>query len=342
MCDSSFNVKVVAVAKDAAPILPNWIAHHLYFGFDSIEIYVNRTEDCTEQVLQKISSVYPKVSYQFCDWVDQLPQDVAGHMQRIIYAKSFYEGGKAGYSHILFIDVDELWLPRNLTDGIHNLLRSLPAHGMVSFPWAIEHHGSLKDVIGRRITVANRQVVKSLVNTAMPVRAMRVHRPEPRGQVWKDMSLDPFGERFNANGETRNNLHPSKLDIAYPYVVLHRMFGTEGEYLASLVAGQIEGGFFKLNRSGYQPEVHHINDIEFPDLAYRDYCNFIRAFDEAVSVHDELESARKLWAKKAKQAVPKLLELSKHSPADFMRITRGVTHPEILRVRSRYDKQVIQ
>lgn len=43
-------IKLIAIAKDEAAYLPDWIFHHLYFGFDSIDIYVNNTTDNTNDL----------------------------------------------------------------------------------------------------------------------------------------------------------------------------------------------------------------------------------------------------------------------------------------------------
>ena len=49
--NNEFKVKVVAIAKDEGAYIAEWIFHHLYFGFDAIDIYVNRTTDNTCQNL---------------------------------------------------------------------------------------------------------------------------------------------------------------------------------------------------------------------------------------------------------------------------------------------------
>ena len=48
-------IKLVAIAKDEAAYLPEWIFHHLYFGFDAIDIYVNNTTDNTHELSQYLA-----------------------------------------------------------------------------------------------------------------------------------------------------------------------------------------------------------------------------------------------------------------------------------------------
>ena len=41
------SLKLVAIAKDEAPYLAEWIFHHLYLGIHEIEIYLNGITDKT-------------------------------------------------------------------------------------------------------------------------------------------------------------------------------------------------------------------------------------------------------------------------------------------------------
>ena len=50
---SKIKTKIVAVAKDEGAYFSEWIHHHLYLGFDAIDIYVNRTSDNSLEILKK-------------------------------------------------------------------------------------------------------------------------------------------------------------------------------------------------------------------------------------------------------------------------------------------------
>ena len=52
-------IKLAAIARDEAAYLPEWIFHHLDFGFDEIEIYINNTVDNSSAVLENITDNYP-------------------------------------------------------------------------------------------------------------------------------------------------------------------------------------------------------------------------------------------------------------------------------------------
>jgi hypothetical protein len=53
--NNDLKVKLVAIAKDEAAYLPDWIFHHIYFGFDHISVYVNNTTDNTEKLKERLS-----------------------------------------------------------------------------------------------------------------------------------------------------------------------------------------------------------------------------------------------------------------------------------------------
>ena len=119
-------VKLVAVAKDEAAYLPEWIFHHLHFGFDHIEVNVNFSSDNTNAVLEKISGKNP-VSYQNCEYVLEPDYDYndslinprylsRNPLQSRIYAKAYSES--PSFDYVAFFDVDEYWCPEDFSTNI--------------------------------------------------------------------------------------------------------------------------------------------------------------------------------------------------------------------------------
>lgn len=45
-------IKLIAIAKDEAAYLPEWIHYHLSVGFDSISVLTNGITDNTDKVLE--------------------------------------------------------------------------------------------------------------------------------------------------------------------------------------------------------------------------------------------------------------------------------------------------
>ena len=49
-------IKLVAIAKNEAAYLPQWI-HHFLVGFNEIEIYINDTTDNSVAICEKIKRI---------------------------------------------------------------------------------------------------------------------------------------------------------------------------------------------------------------------------------------------------------------------------------------------
>ena len=47
-------IKLAAIAKDEAAYIPLWVYHHLRFGFDSIDVWINASNDNSIKILEKI------------------------------------------------------------------------------------------------------------------------------------------------------------------------------------------------------------------------------------------------------------------------------------------------
>ena len=85
---NQIKTKIVAVAKDEGAYLAEWVHHHLFLGFDAIDIYINRTSDNSLEILHKISEKYPQVNY-FTAWQASRGLDVV----RVIYTTCFINRG---------------------------------------------------------------------------------------------------------------------------------------------------------------------------------------------------------------------------------------------------------
>lgn len=99
-------VKIVAVAKDEAPFFPLWVYHHFYFGFNAIDIYINRTSDNSEDVLDNLSLVFPKLSYFHINSLDYLNSIYESNTPLQLQAYGLAYENEKDYDYLLFIDID--------------------------------------------------------------------------------------------------------------------------------------------------------------------------------------------------------------------------------------------
>ena len=61
-------IKLVAIAKDEAAYLPQWIFHHLRLGVDSIDVYINDSFDNSIEISRKINAIEPRFKYHEAFW----------------------------------------------------------------------------------------------------------------------------------------------------------------------------------------------------------------------------------------------------------------------------------
>ena len=166
-------IKLVAVAKDESAYLPEWIFHHFYFGFDAIDIYINRTQDNSLDALEKIQKIHKNLNFYVADWIDLcLDKTVRSQLQNIIYAKSYYEEkSKQTYTHIMFLDIDEFWTPLDLNTNINHFIDKFQKHSSISFQWFnISGEEKQFSYLEKEMNGRYNSHVKTLINSSTFVR----------------------------------------------------------------------------------------------------------------------------------------------------------------------------
>lgn len=265
-------IKIVAIAKDEGAYLADWIHHHLYFGFDAIHIYVNRTTDKSYEILREINRNHPNVTYESADWIDQTGEEVAARLQIICYSLALNEARKnKDCTHLFLIDIDEFWTPIDFNSSIKTCLDELNNPDSISFEWLIQRAEEIPfSALPKKLDYTMHSLVKTLFKVDKSIKRMRVHKPI-------------FNEKINqvlANGETLqsddNNLHqsiiPSQSSLK-KYTVIHRMFRSEQEYIAALFRGNPEKNtLIKLNRQhGYLKKSHDSLEKSLPNNEHQKY-----------------------------------------------------------------------
>lgn len=128
---------VIAISKDEAPYLAEFIHHYIYFGFSQIVILFNRTTDSSELIIKRIMGAYPQVSILNIDIVDEL--DISHSMQSIGLACGIRALRRTGLSdYALMCDIDEFWFPVDFETSIEQYLSALPPFDQVSFNWVAQ------------------------------------------------------------------------------------------------------------------------------------------------------------------------------------------------------------
>lgn len=108
-------VNLVAIAKNEADYIVEWLAHHLALGFDNIHVFDNESDDQTGEILRKVGSVFPVSIQSWATPADRSPQFTA-------YAE-YLKHNQDSETMTGFIDIDEFIIPRNGSSPVEHLRR---------------------------------------------------------------------------------------------------------------------------------------------------------------------------------------------------------------------------
>lgn len=270
------HVRIVAIAKDESAYLPEWIIHHLYFGFNSIHIYVNRTKDNTFE-LEGMLKQYDGVKFINAD---NIFCENAPNPQIFAYQQALKTGYQDNVDFILFIDIDEFWTPKNLLSTIHDELKDKDDFDSLSFEWCnkLESCELFTGAIDKLMTVARAPHVKSVVKVSKTLpKLMNPHNVRDLGMT----HLLANGEPFECVNEKMAEV--SKLELAKPIkssFILHRIYRSPTEYLANLAnlnpAQQYDPKKpIKDNRRYGYVNRRETDSIQFDSAAFDDYKHFV-------------------------------------------------------------------
>jgi hypothetical protein len=258
--NNSMKVKLVAIAKDEGAYIPDWVHHHLYFGFDAIDVFVNRTTDNTISILEGLKSKTNQLNYYSADWIDRCPNDASNYLQFIVYAQAFeQEKSKAEYDYVMFLDIDEFWMPQNAQTSIQDCLKQNPNADILSFGWINEHGGQEPfKPISRQVIGQLSPLVKSAIRVSCDIREIGLH-----GAFGKNCGHTMVdGDNFFAEPLNRECLHPDLIKLR-SVMIVHRMFRSPIEYVSLLSRGRPSDSLpLKLNRKGFNKALGtHVNYV---------------------------------------------------------------------------------
>jgi len=289
-------VRLVAIAKDEGAYLPQWIHHHLSFGFNEIEIYVNNTTDNTIEVLETIQKKYPQVAFIDADYMYDLPECEV--FQHYAYNYAYQKAVKEKISHLLFLDIDEFWTPLDFESGIHDCLLEYSNADIISFEWVLKRNEETPFSYPFAYTnsVNKNHLVKSIFDISLKIDKVETHnvkssksinilangKPHPRPNCY---SVDDYNINYT----------PIK-----KYFILHRVWRSQLEYLASIgqgmkafVSEDVVGFDFKSNRDGYLLPENRITTLDFDKNLVEQRENKYKRFIEECNLAELLGLAMK-------------------------------------------------
>lgn len=330
-------LRVVAIAKDEAAYLPEWIHHHLFVGFDEIHIYLNRTTDNSLEVLKKISSYYPQVKILSADWIDMLSDDGRQFIQHIVYAKAFDEAKSSGeIDYVLFIDIDEFLAFKDMSLKVHHYLEHLNYPTRLVFQWFHEDGGKPFTMLASKVEGKLHIAVKSMVSCSANIVKINLHYSELSAKDNYFVDGDLF-EPLELHSQVMDKKCSKMRDV----MVIHRVNRSEVEYMSSLARKSPAEIFpLKYNRHGYNSSVGSVGQSVFEMEGFKQYANSRNEFFALIDIESEVQTAREFVMARAAKARQAAVELINRDRGQIVRIFQGVTEPSI-KVLVEKHKQVL-
>lgn len=318
-------VKLVAIAKDEAAYLPEWIFHHLYFGFDQIDIYVNNSNDCTDRLATKFAS-HEQVFFRDGDkYFSQ-----SNTPQIMIYAEELKKSRRQGFSHVMFLDIDEFWLAQDFETSIKQFITINPEK-IYCFEWLNRTNESecFSSAIQPKIEGQRARQIKSLIATDILFKRINphgilAHRCSPRLAN---------GELFEVSLENFSKVDPNEVEKPLKsFFILHRMYRSEQEYVALLLRGRPikrqDIGIFKGNRKGYTVAPTDTS-IELPAEKLCLYQDKYESFLCDLGLAEIIESAKKYVIQKRFEVAEVIKDAPKSEAETLRKVLRKVTLKDI-------------
>jgi hypothetical protein len=319
---------LVAIAKNEAAYLPDWIFHHLYCGFDQIAIYVNNTDDNTPDIINAFE-FEKRVEFvdgnRFFD-IEIRPPQIS------VYRHELLRSRWQGYSHVMFLDIDEFLMSQNLELDFRSLLSTIDSD-VCSFQWIhkMDEHELFMPPVAESVVARRAPQIKSVISSSVDFEHMNAHNVFSRNI---DYSLSD-GSKIRFTQENYSRLSPEEQKAPLKeWFVMHRMLRHEIEYTAALKRGrpigkQKQKSIFKDNRNGIF-DASKNEDIHFPRAAYAHYnekrTEFIQKFNLQPLIKQGQECVLARY-----QDVLHMIENAPFEEASTLKtVLKNITQPEVL------------
>ncbi|MDU8499561.1 glycosyltransferase family 2 protein [Pseudomonas syringae] len=290
----STKIKLAAIAKDEGAYLPQWIYHHLSFGFDEIEIWLNNTVDVSEPMLKALAEHYGDDVIKFRNADSFLKQCLEEDLpfQQRVYSKIYFESVlESTCSHIIFLDLDEFWVPKNFKSSIKDYIDQTASFDAVSFQWVIDSPDRFKSVFSPPFSninmVQKNRHLKTLVKVTTRMEELSIHNH----LIYEGLYLLDNKTVFSDDDEETQNkslaplafFEENKSSLNDDAFIFHQINRSSIEYMSSLLRGRghkNDDNVFKVNRTGYLPDIDsgprilfHIDatQLEYYDSGFDDF-----------------------------------------------------------------------
>lgn len=323
-------IKLVAIAKNEAAYIHEWVFHHLYFGIDAIDIYYN---GCTDNSKDLIDSL-PSDKVRMID-ADGIFEQAQKSPQMTIYKSAIKQAHKDGFGYVLFLDLDEFWVPIDLSTSIKNAIKAVPRFDLLSFQWRDKVDESLfENAILPKITCERSEQVKTIFKAYLRPVGLNPHNTTDAHLIRYFEDGTRFQAINSAQSRVSSNLNTSNACI------VHRKYRSQLEYVAMLARGRPNGALkcesmFKNNRHGFG-ENKALVSFEFPAQHYHAYQSYMEEHLSTSEVSSAIEIARTHVYERYNQLIGQIKDAPKSEQLVLRRVLQRITIPEVMRAYSEF------
>ncbi|MDO6617649.1 glycosyltransferase family 2 protein [Shewanella sp. 6_MG-2023] len=338
----SYKVKLVAIAKDEATYIPEWVHHHLFVGFDEIEIFINRTTDSSQAVLTSICEKYPNVSWRTADWVDQCPPEASKHIQFITYSQAMYQCQEAeDFTHIFFLDIDEFLILDKLSSSIHQIIERFPQGVPIAFEWLNDctPTAAAFSRLPRTLTGNLSPLVKTLLPVDIQIKEFRHHLPVFKNNV-ETLLVDKT--KFVSQEKVKQALDKS-VNFLKSSFIYHRAHRSQYEYISLLYRGRPGDSFaYKSNRRGYPKITANTASVALDKTAYNDYQSSYEKFIVDTNIVGLADESQAFVRQRYDLSIA---NIPQHLALDYslmLRLFKGVSDPQVLAAFKQHRENLVK
>ena len=339
-------IKLVAIARNEAAYIPSWVFHHFRIGVDIIEIYINNTDDNSLKICRRIKKAYPNFNFIKADPLLTKSLAKGKSFQITAYNRSLRRSkrNKDNATHLLTLDLDEYLTPANLKENIKNLLTENKEADAISFLWYSDDYSrsqaTFQPHLRDKTTVYRLNHLKSLAKISGRIKSCIHHNflfteGAPVSNAFGGLHDIQLSDNVNTS------IHRSKVSMSFldtlnahkvePWFILHCIYRSEDEYLASLCRGRKhnnDSSPLKKNRWGLRP-YPFFNPIElvvaFDKEELRSYKAEYQSFISECEIRKEIKSARGMIKKRVKE-LDNLLKADPQLLKSFAQIFKGTRY----------------
>ena len=328
----NIKIKLAALAKDEGAYLPEWIFHHLAFGVDEIEVYVNNTTDNSVAILDRITQHHPvKITK-----ADKLLKSFIHGVQAKAYKTIAKAAIADGFTHLLILDIDEFWTPADFSTSIKQAIVNLGSPDVINFNWFIHcDESEFGYCYQPSMKIRTNPHVKTLFKLTAPWEKVDIHNVLGESLIYTRGN----GEIFDF-GESTHCALSDRQCLDHDYFIVHRLYRSEREYISLLGRGRLNKAKIKDNRSGYYVSSRQDETIEFPatlvDLYYQNYARFLKE----CTLAELLPESKRFVIKRFNQVIALATYAKKEDVILYAKLFNHVKLPEVVNVKQMLEHKV--